>query len=76
MESFALDRLEPYHACRLVSTENSEIGERLKDMGLTPGTVVTRLFAAPCGDPVAYEVRGTALAIRRSDAGRILVRAL
>ena len=45
---------------------------RLLDLGFTPGTRVTRLFAAPGGDPLAYLVRSTVIALRKSDAATVL----
>ena len=73
MEETALSRLRPYNACRVVSIAESPIRDRLEDMGVTPGTLLTWLFDAPCGDPVAFEVRGTVIAIRRDDAEGIKV---
>jgi ferrous iron transport protein A len=46
---------------------------RMLDMGLVPGAEVTVLRKAPMGDPVEYRVKGTAIALRRSDANTILV---
>lgn len=43
------------------------------DMGLVPGAEVTVLRKAPLGDPTEYRVKGTAVALRRSDADTILV---
>lgn len=48
--------------------------ERLFDLGLTPGCRVRCIYAAACGDPRAYLVRGTVLAIRNRDANAIEVR--
>lgn len=44
---------------------------RLLDLGLTPGAAVECLFSAPSGDPRAYMVRGSVIALRREDAGRV-----
>ena len=46
---------------------------RLSDLGLIPGTLVTCLFKAPSGNPAAYLIRGTVIAIRRTDAEKIYV---
>ena len=50
------------------------IGRRLLDLGFVPNTPVLAIRRAPLGDPVLYEVRGTRLALRRSEAERIEVR--
>ena len=41
---------------------------RLLDLGFTPGARVTCLFTAPSGSPRAYMIRGSVIALRRSDA--------
>ena len=50
-----------------------EIGMRLLEMGLTPGTQVVVVGSAPLGDPLEIEVRGYRLSLRRSEAERIEV---
>lgn len=46
---------------------------RLLELGFVPGAQVDALHCAPCGDPVAYGVRGAVIALRRADARRILI---
>ncbi len=41
-----------------------------------PGVVVRFLKVAPLGDPIALEVEGRQLSLRRADAARIAVRAV
>ena len=48
-----------------------ETRRRLLDLGLTPGARVACLFSAPSGDPRAYMVRGSVIALRREDADRV-----
>jgi Fe2+ transport system protein FeoA len=52
------------------------VGHRLFDLGFLPGTTVRALRRAPLGDPTLYEVRGTQLCLRRSEAQRVRVRPL
>ena len=47
---------------------------RLEDLGMTAGLEVRCLHRAPAGTPAAYEIRGAVIALRRVDAGDILVR--
>ena len=49
------------------------ISGRLAELGLTPGTRATFLFAAPAGEPRAYLVRGAVIALRNADAGCVAV---
>lgn len=46
---------------------------RLQDLGIISGTRVLCAFGSPSGDPMAYEVRGSLVAIRRNDAKTILI---
>lgn len=50
-----------------------EIRRRLLDIGLIEGTKVCCLYSGPSGDPTAYLIRGTVVALRREDAGQIRV---
>lgn len=46
---------------------------RLQELGFLPGSVVTALQESPFGDPVAYAVLDTVIALRRSDARNIKI---
>lgn len=46
---------------------------RLKGYGIFPGTGIKLLFASPSGNPFAYEIMGTVLALRHEDSGNIFV---
>jgi len=52
---------------------DSNIKRRLLDLGLIPGTKIISLFKSPLGDPVAYDICGSVIAIRSEDASRIEV---
>jgi len=45
-----------------------EVGQRLLEMGLLPGTEITLVGKAPLGDPLAFELRGYRLSLRRAEA--------
>lgn len=47
---------------------------RLLDLGFTPGTTIAPDLTPFAGDPRAYRLRGTTIALRRDQARRILVR--
>ena len=47
---------------------------RLMDLGFTEGATITPSLRNFAGDPRAYEVRGTTVALRREQAAQILVR--
>jgi ferrous iron transport protein A len=52
---------------------NGELGRRLRDMGLVPGTPIFVQGRAPLKDPVAIRVRDFTLTLRNNEADHILV---
>jgi ferrous iron transport protein A len=50
-----------------------ELGRRIRDMGLVPGTPIRIQGRAPLYDPVALKVRGFTLTLRNSEADYIEV---
>lgn len=74
MGSFSLAELPPYGVCRVERVEDRDIKARLEGIGITEGAEIVNLFSAPSGDPIAYSVRGAAVALRRSDARAVIVR--
>ncbi|MDR3271732.1 MAG: ferrous iron transport protein A [Peptococcaceae bacterium] len=46
---------------------------RILDLGIIPGVPIVCRGRAPSGDPIAYQVRGTIVALRKADAGKIFV---
>ena len=67
-----LDRLELGQSARVtaVSLQGAK-RVRLQELGFLPGAHVTALQESPFGDPVAYGVLDTVIALRRSDARQI-----
>lgn len=49
------------------------VGRRLLDLGFRPGTPLRVMRRAPLGDPTTYELRGSRICLRRSEAARISV---
>ncbi len=46
---------------------------RLLDLGLVQDTPVKALYKSPAGDPIAYEIRGTVIALRSEEASQIII---
>lgn len=46
---------------------------RFLDLGFTIGAKVHAIFSSPFGDPVAYMVRGTVIALRNEEAKKIII---
>ena len=49
------------------------VGRRLLDLGFVPGTTLQVIRRAPLGDPVAYEIRGSRICLRATEAEQIRV---
>jgi ferrous iron transport protein A len=54
-------------------TAPGEMGRRLRDMGLVPGTEIEIIGRAPLKDPVALRLRGFTLTLRNNEADYIHV---
>ena len=52
---------------------NGNIKRRLLDLGLVKGTKIRPILISPSGDPRAFLVRETIIAIRKEEAEKILV---
>lgn len=46
---------------------------RLMDLGIVPGTTITAELSSVTGNPMAYQVRGTLVALRKEQAEQIVV---
>lgn len=47
------------------------IRRRLLDLGIVYGTKITPILKSPSGDPTAFEIRGSIIALRKEDADLI-----
>lgn len=50
-----------------------ELGRRLREMGLVPGTNVRIMGRAPLKDPVAVRIMGSTVSLRNGEADQIEV---
>ena len=68
-----LDQLQPGNDAIISAVNCDEVSLRkhILDMGLTPGTEVTMVKAAPLGDPLELRLRGYELTLRKADAARV-----
>ncbi|MBQ0037679.1 MAG: ferrous iron transport protein A [Clostridiales bacterium] len=67
-----LDQLSPGQSAHVVALHlTGRMRQRLSDLGFIPGVCVTAVHVSPFGDPVAYRVLGTVIALRRKDAASI-----
>jgi DtxR family Mn-dependent transcriptional regulator len=74
-----LSQLQDRQAAEIVSLDDACQGftrRRFLDLGLTPGTAIHPELLNAFGDPRAYRVRGTLIALRKDQAAQIWVRPL
>lgn len=70
----ALSALTAGDSCRVAAIElNGLLRRRILDMGMVPGTAVECIRRSPTGDPIAFKVRDSVIALRQEDASRIKV---
>ncbi len=71
--------LEPGQRAQVTSVSANCRGlerRRFMDLGILPGTVVEVQMRSPSGDPTAYKVRGSTIALRHEQAGHIHIEPL
>jgi len=69
-----LRRLGVHQKARVRSiAATGELGRRIRDLGLVPGTEITVVGRAPLRDPVALRLRDFTLTMRNGEADHILV---
>lgn len=49
---------------------------RMQDLGFSCGTIVEAVHRSPSGNPVAYSVKGSVIALRNEDAKKIELTAI
>lgn len=54
-------------------TNTGTIKRRLQDIGLITGTKVKCVLESPSKDPMAYQIKGAVIALRREDAKKIFI---
>lgn len=67
-----LDQLHPGQTAVVIRLTAQGLNrQRLLDLGILPGTQLMAALKSPLGDPVAYRVRDTLIALRRVQAQQI-----
>ncbi|MFH0351203.1 MAG: ferrous iron transport protein A [Chromatiales bacterium] len=66
--------LKPGQRARVVGfAESNPLAQRIMQLGLIAGAMLTFVRAAPAGDPIEINVFGYSLSLRKSEARMILV---
>lgn len=74
--ALSLDQLRPNEEARVVALAHACRGQerrRLMDLGILPGAAIEVEMHSPLGDPTAYRVRDTLIALRRDQARLIQI---
>jgi Fe2+ transport system protein FeoA len=75
LASFTLDRLAVGQEAVVDSVDGEPVARRrLLEAGFVAGSRVRFLMATPFGDPLVFSLRGTSIALRRTDARHVRVR--
>lgn len=73
MNIITLDKLPLNSYGKIVSLNCvGPIQRRLLDLGLIKNTPIKAILKSPLGDPTAYEVRSSTIALRKEDAKLII----
>ena len=72
MRRIGLRQMQAGQKGSIISVDG-ELGRRIRDMGLIPGTDVEIVGRAPLRDPVALRLFGVTLALRNREADYITV---
>ena len=76
MNRFCLAQLSLGQEAVIESVEDPAIYLKLLDLGCLPGEKIRLVFIAPLGDPLAIQVAGSTLSLRKQDAKTIQIRPL
>lgn len=68
-----LSELRKGQKARIVKVLDSEFKDKLKEMGCISGAEICIQMKAPLGDPIAYDVEGYCLSMRKREASMIEV---
>ena len=68
-----LDSLKIGEIAKIMSITDSLFREKLMDMGCVPGALIKPTFKAPFGDPIAFDLEGYTLSMRKAEARAIEV---
>jgi ferrous iron transport protein A len=58
----------------IVKIEDGDIASKMIEMGLTEKLITKVVLIAPLGDPIAIDINGFILSMRKSEAQHVLVK--
>lgn len=74
MDSRTADIIQINETAEILDLDGNDIGQRLSEMGFWPGKSIQLLISAPFGDPLAFKIDNTIIALRKAEAKLIRVK--
>ncbi len=71
--SQTLDAISLNELVEIAAIADNAIAPKLSEMGLTKGQKIKAIFKAPFGDPIAYEINGSIISMRKEEAKQVEV---
>ncbi|MEY4287783.1 MAG: hypothetical protein RL511_1872 [Bacteroidota bacterium] len=71
--SQTLDAISLNELVEISAIADNAIAPKLSEMGLTKGQKIKAIFKAPFGDPIAYEINGSIISMRKEEAKQVEV---
>lgn len=73
VKTLTLDTLKLNQSVIIKRVTENGLTSKLVDMGLYPGKSIQIVFKAPFGDPIAVDVEGYTLSLRKEEASLVEV---
>ncbi len=68
------DSIRRNEIAEILDLDSNDTGQRLCEMGFCPGKSIQLIISAPFGDPLAFQVDNTVIALRKAEAKLIRVK--
>lgn len=68
MTYLTADTISPHVSVQIAELEDCVLAHKLSEMGFAPGKNITLLHAAPFGDPLAFLLDDSLIALRKKEA--------
>lgn len=75
MDFTTADTILINESVEILELDTTETGQRLGEMGFQPGKSIQLVVSAPFGDPLAFQLDNTVIALRKDEAKLIRVKA-
>lgn len=74
MNFITADSIRTNETVEILDLDMNDTGQRLSEMGFCPGKCIQLIISAPFGDPLAFQVDNTVIALRKAEAKLIRVK--